>query len=118
MSNYRPISLIYNVAKMIVGYLYAFICSVVKVSISPNQKSSAKHCSTIANFVFSIQFTADVLDNNGQVDDAIQASHVHSTASIIGCQSYEFVAAAGVPQGSNYYFIELEPRTFDQWSVL
>ena len=68
MTNYRPLSILCNFAKLFEISLYSYIYPAVKNLISPHQHGFMEGRSTITNLALFSQYAANALDNHGQVD--------------------------------------------------
>ena len=68
VSNYRPISLLNNFAKIFESILYKYIYREVKRYISPYQHGFMEKRSTVTNLVCFSQFAIEAVDNKCQVD--------------------------------------------------
>lgn len=68
VSNYRPIALIPNFAKVFEMCIYDQIYSVAKVYLSPKQHGFMQNRSTFTNLALFSQYTAEALDSKSQVD--------------------------------------------------
>lgn len=68
MTNYRPISILCNFAKLLEISLYGYIYPAVKNLISPHQHGFMESRSTITNLAVFSQYVASALDNHGQID--------------------------------------------------
>lgn len=68
ITNYRPISILSNFAKVFEILLYSRIYPLVKKYISPYQHGFMENRSTISNLAYFTQFTSEVMDAQGQVD--------------------------------------------------
>ena len=68
ISNYRPIAIINNFAKIFEMILYKHIYNSIKSFISPLQHGFVEKRSTVTNLATFTQFTANCVDAGGQVD--------------------------------------------------
>lgn len=68
VTNYRPIAIISNVAKIFETILHKHIYRQVKHLISPDQHGFVENRSTTTNLCCFSQFATEILDQRGQVD--------------------------------------------------
>ena len=68
ISNYRPIAILSNFAKVFEMVLYSMIYPHVKNYIYSLQHGYLKNKSTLTNLVCFTQYVSDILDSHGQVD--------------------------------------------------
>lgn len=68
VTNYRPISLLSNFAKVFETLLYKQLFSSLKCYISPQQHGFVEKRSTITNLACFSQYVSDSIDSRGQVD--------------------------------------------------
>lgn len=68
ISNYRPVSLICGFSKLFEMLIYDYICPKIESRLSIEQHGFMRGQSTTTNLACFTQYTAQVLDNRGQVD--------------------------------------------------
>ena len=68
VNNYRPISILSNLSKVMEHIMYVNIYHRVKSFLSPNQHGFMSRRSTVTNLASISQFLAETLDNGGQAD--------------------------------------------------
>lgn len=66
--NYRPIAILSNFSKVFEMVIYSHIYQHIKNNISPYQHGFVEKRSTCTNLCYFVQFTAEILDKQGQVD--------------------------------------------------
>lgn len=68
VSNYRPVSILNNFAKIFEMAVYTRLFAEVKQAISPFQHGFFVGRSTVSNLICFSQYVSEILDNRGQVD--------------------------------------------------